>query len=249
MNGAGVVAIIAFLIIISSVAYIIIDSPKKVHIPLPTITFQGWYKWTWSTAVNAPQGTNSTVLFSGYADVQKALSNSASVKKIPGKTYYLSVGGGNVNGRFTAATLTQFIANVGQVKTAGYAGVCFDVEEGDAGLAPLFSNAFAACVKEGLVVMVTTSHSAPFGITDASTLVNSWVKDSNIGILSPQLYTSGTETTPDVETSMGVAWSIYKDSKAKFAPSIVSANQYPDVQKFFGGQGIGTNGYFVWAQF
>jgi hypothetical protein len=54
-------------------------------------------------------------------------------------------------------------------------------------------------------VAVTVSHSAPVEAdtaADSVAYINAWVTDTNIDILSPQLYTSGTESSPDyAETS------------------------------------------------
>ena len=84
----------------------------------------------------------------------------------------------------------------------------FDVEEveGSSGtMVPAFAKAFAAVKRGGLRVAVTTSHSAPYQCDtpeDAVAFVKAWTADANIDILSPQLYSSGSESSPEyAETS------------------------------------------------
>ena len=246
---------IAVIIIAGTATYLGVNAANNATnnhtttMALGNTPVQGWYKWTWSADSSVPDGTNMVVLFSGWSDVLNAISDSAHAKSLYAvPVIYLSLGGGNVSGRFTASVLQKFVDNVSSVKAAGYTGICFDVEEGDANLASNFKDAFAACKRAGLKVLVTTSHSAPYGIADASTLLNSWVTDPNIDILSPQLYTSGIETAPNYETSMGVSWSTYMNAIPQFVPSIVSVDQYLAAQKYFADQGIKTNGYMIWKQ-
>ena len=70
---------------------------------------------------------------------------------------------------------------------------------------PLLKQAFAAAKGEGLTVVVTVSHSAPYEAdtpADSVAYINAMVADTNIDMLSPQLYSSGTEPSPDyAETS------------------------------------------------
>ena len=91
-----------------------------------------------------------------------------------------------------------------RVKEAGFHGVCFDIEmtKGEKELAEAFEKAFAACRSAGLLVLVTTSHSAPYAASSDNAkelLVDSWVASKNIDIFSPQLYTSGTEAAPEFD--------------------------------------------------
>jgi len=99
---------------------------------------------------------------------------------------------------------------------------------------------------------VTVSHSAPYETdtpADAVALMNAFVADTNIDMLSPQLYSSGTETSPDyAETSAcksaGCTWDLYKNAKAQFVPSIVNADQYDAVKTYFASTySISVTGY------
>ena len=69
---------------------------------------------------------------------------------------------------------------------------------------------------------------------------------------SPQLYTQGSESTPDFTeatgTSGAVEWSRYKNAKIKFEPSIVSELGVDDCKSYFSGQGLHVDGFVLWGQ-
>merc|ERR1719217_1042656 len=105
--------------------------------------------------------------------------------------------------------------------------------------------AFAACKQAGLLVMVTTSHSAPYATATASSklaLLDAWVKSKNIDLFSPQLYTSGHEKIPEFEITpcdgSACTYEHLKPMKAKWAPSLSSKSAYPATKKFFASLGI-----------
>ena len=173
---------------------------------------------------------------------------------------WITIGGGNAAGLFNQTTLTKIITDMPLVKRAKYSAIVFDVEEVDGPSSvniPLFKRAFATAKGLGLKVVVTTSHSAPYATDtpqDAVNYLKEWVQDPNIDILSPQLYSSGMETSPEfAETSTcaaaGCKWDLYKQFKGTFAPSIVSYGQYPAVQNFFQhSYGIIPGGFIEWKQ-
>ena len=124
-------------------------------------------------------------------------------------------------------------------------------------MVPAFESAFAACQSNGLSVPVTTSHSAPYQTDSpqvAVDLVKSWVSDANINVLSPQLYSSGYETSPQFDEtynckSAGCTWNLYQNSVAAFVPSIVAENQYSSTQSWFSANyGITCDGFIQWSQ-
>mmetsp|Transcript_12623 Transcript_12623/g.25746 ORF Transcript_12623/g.25746 Transcript_12623/m.25746 type:complete len:114 (-) Transcript_12623:34-375(-) len=110
----------------------------------------------------------------------------------------------------------------------------------------------------GMEVIITTSHSAPYQTDDASVavdLVKSWCNSENVDYLSPQLYSSGMEGSPELdETSScinaGCTWELYKPEvcNANFAPSIVDETHLEASINFFKQYGIEFAGYLVWAQ-
>jgi hypothetical protein len=166
---------------------------------------------------------------------------------LQGQRYYLSVGGGNANGYISAQVLSDLNNAIQSGRLNGYQGIFYDVEEGDSGLANAFSTSFAVAKQKGLKVMVSVSHAAPYGISDANILMNSFFASTNIDFLSPQLYTSGTESQNDYSTNMGVTWANYKESRAAIVPCIVKSSYYSDAVNYFKGQGITLAGYIQWG--
>jgi hypothetical protein len=212
--------------------------------------YQGIWWWTWSSGVSGAQNLNLAVAFSGWVDSAQAIQESASlVSKLPG-TKLLSLGGGDSSGRWTSTHVSNaaLACRNGDFTKAGYHGIAWDIEEGDAGLSSGFASAFSDCKKAGLINLVTISHSAPYGFTDAATLMNGFFPDSNIDFLSPQLYTTGTEGANDYSLTAGVSWSNWVNCKPKVIPSIVTGSYYGDAQKQFASYGIPTYGYVQWAQ-
>jgi len=195
-----------------------------------------------------PSGTNLGVAFSGWVDPSTAISSSSTVKNSLPSPQYISLGGGNSNGAWTSALLSTVQSAISSGSFSSYQGIVFDIETGDSGLSSAFQAAFSAANAKGLKVLVTISHSAPYDIGDASTLMSNFFSDSNINYISPQLYSTGSETSNDYSTSGGVAWSAYVGCKAKVVPSIVRASYYSSAKSYFAGIGITTAGYIKWAQ-
>jgi len=203
------------------------------------------------------------VAFTGLVDVQKALDGYT-----PGAAWccpslrgrrHLSLGGGNSAGTFDESILTKIVSDLPLVVKANYSGVVFDVEQVSGSsdtMVAAFQYAFAAAKKLGLFVTVTTSHSAPYQTdkpTTAVELVRAWAKDSNIDVLSPQLYSSGSESAPQFDptaacAAAGCTWDLYREAKPIIAPSIVDASQYSAVKSYFAAASIPTAGFIQWKQ-
>jgi hypothetical protein len=202
------------------------------------------------------------VAFTGLSNVEAAISGYAvdatwCCPQLVGERY-LSLGGGNGAGEFTADTIKAVTNHMWRVLEANYTGVVFDAEiiSGPAEeLIPLFAACFRQAKAVGLKVMVTMSHSAPYHTDtpmDAVAFVKAWVRDGNIDMVSPQLYTSGHEDRPDFDETFfckesGCTWLAYMDSVPMVVPSIVNASHYPEVEKFFAGA-LSLGGYVTWAQ-
>jgi len=205
-----------------------------------------WY-WTWSSSVNVGS-TNLGVAFSGYTDPGQAMSSANSVVNNLQGEKYISLGGGNSNGDWHASSLQSITSYCQQRQFTGFNGIAFDIEEGDSGLSDLFISTFNACKGNGYKILVTISHSTPYGISDGSAVMGAFFSNANsIDYMSPQLYTSGTESSNDF-TALGVQWASYAPFSGKLVPSIVSANLYSDAQNYFAGLGITTVGYVQWSQ-
>lgn len=224
----------------------------------------GYYSWNWGAGSTGSAGANMGCAFTGLVDVDQAIAQyvegaSWCCPALEGQKI-LTVGGGNSAGLFSASTLAAVTAKAAAIKAAGYDGIMYDVEEvqgPSSSLVPLFKQSFAAMKGAGLIVGVTTSHSAPYQCDtaqDAVDFVNAWVADPNIDILSPQLYSSGQEGSPEfAETAsckaQGCTWDLYKSSHAAIAPSIVLSSQYTAVQSWCKQTfEVECRGYFEWAQ-
>ena len=122
---------------------------------------------------------------------------------------FLDIGGASNRGVLTFETLRDFHAsNLQKVKDAGFDGVCFDVEMTrgeDTGevkaLVRALEHAFKACKRAGLLVMLTTSHTAPFAssATAKQLLIESWIRDKNIDLFS--VCPSGARTSTSIVAS------------------------------------------------
>ncbi len=214
----------------------------------PDAGISGFWRWSWAGTSVPPQGTNLGIAFSGWTDPSTALQNCAHLKNnLPGSRY-ISLGGGNASGAFTSSSLASITASINEGAFSGYDGIAYDIEEGSSDLALLFGHSFAAAKANGYKVLVTVSHSAPYGISDANTLMQTFFADPNIDYLSPQLYTTGEERANDYATSGSVLWPQYANAKAAIVPSIVHADLYPDAQNYFQAQGVDLAGFVQWSQ-
>ena len=208
----------------------------------------GYYSFSWTPGGGSPPGTTIGIAFSGWGTVSAALQAGPAAGALAGTTKYLSLGGGNKHGVLSVAMLRGFASSIPAIKGAGFNGVCFDVEEShdETQMIPAMEAAFASCKAAGLRVYVTTSHSAPVRSSAPGALVASWVANSNIDILSPQLYTSGKEKSPQFDTTGGVAWSSWQGARAVILPSLVDGSHYASTKAFFRSQGISIGGYVQW---
>lgn len=205
----------------------------------------GYYYKTWESK-SAPTGTNLGVAFGGWASASQALTDALGTFSRLAGSKYLDVGGGNANGYWTASRISELNSNLANIKNAGYYGVCYDIEEGDSGLSGAFTASFALAKSQGLSVLVTTSHSQPYGVGDASALMKAVLSSSSVDYVSPQLYSSGTETANDY-TAVSTPWSAYKNAKAKVVVSVASPGLYQSAQSYFQAQGITTYGFISWS--
>ena len=89
------------------------------------------------------------------------------------------------------------------ISNAGYVGICYDIEEGEAGLASGFAKSFATAKAAGLNVLVTTSHQAPYGVSDGANVMRAIFASPDVDYVSPKLYTTGEETANDFALNRG----------------------------------------------
>ncbi|WP_413203571.1 LysM peptidoglycan-binding domain-containing protein [Rhodospirillum sp. A1_3_36] len=223
--------------------------PSPTPAPSPTAVGAsniGYWAKTWEHQT-APAGTTLGLAFSGWTDPNEAIPQAHAICGRLTGDKYITFGGGNEKGAFTKDWLSKIDSVIQSGQLSAYQGIAYDVEEGDSGLSAAFQTSFATAKAKGLFVLVTISHSAPYGIHDAPTLMESFFADPNIDFLSPQLYTRGNETANDWATTDGVTWNSYAKAKAKIIPSIVHASLYTEAQSTLATHGVSTAGYVVWA--
>lgn len=224
---------------------------------------KGYYSLSWNDGNKGPKDSNTSVFFSGWNKVKKAMDeyDPKSQPKLVGFKYFSFGGGNRKTGTLNRALVQQYIKDIPRITAAGFRGVMFDIEivsESADVMIPAFAEAFAATKKNGLTVGITTSHSAPCKMKskrDPAALVKAWVQDTNVDVISPQLYDNGNETEASFEPTAdcadyGCTWDLYKNmhSGMKFAPSITYAKQYSGVKKHFQSMGIDCAGYFVYFE-
>ena len=106
--------------------------------------------------LKGPTGANIGVAFTGLVSVPDAIAGYASgaswcCPPLNGKRF-ISLGGGNAAGTFTAPALASIRNDLDDVIKANYTGICFDVEQvsGSASvMVPEFAKTFAAVKERG----------------------------------------------------------------------------------------------------
>jgi hypothetical protein len=218
----------------------------------PSLT--GYYSWTWNAnATTALAKSNLSICFSGLTSVKEVLASCKSYKAAPGSQKYISFGGGNYAGRWTQSILTSIDKAANANSFTGWSGIVYDIGEGDKGLTNAFASSFKNSKAKGLKVFVTVSYSQPYligTVADANALMMSFLSNANIDFISPQLYTSGTETQNSYTVlNGGVPWSAYAKSRAKVVPSLViGSRDYLDAVNKFRTYGVSLFGYVQWSQ-
>lgn len=195
-----------------------------------------------------PLDADFTVAFSGWAEVSQAKEASLNVLDHAVGDAYLALGGGNEHGAFTSDLLEAATNAINNDELQDWAGLALDVEYcNETGLASSFQGVLAAAKSKGMKTLVTVSHTAPIGCSDQVGLMDAFFQDTNTDFLSPQLYTTGYETSPDFDetTGSGVSFAMYKNASAAFLPSIVSASQFGAVVAHLPDQAM--DGFIQWS--
>jgi len=224
-----------------------------------------YYSWNWGSGSFGPYGATSGISFTGLSDVVKAIDayNTGDqwwtgLPELKG-TRYISIGGGNSAGFLGVKELNLIKTQAQTMKDAGYQGIIFDVEhvkDPHAEMIPAFNQAFKQLKQDGMIVAVTTSHSAPYEAPtpeDSVELLKAWVKNPDIDFISPQLYSTGQEADPEfAETNFckdaGCTWDHYVGALPRFVPSINNHTHYAAVVDWFAARGITCEGYVQWQQ-
>eukprot|EP00439_Symbiodinium_sp_Y106_P039812 s871_g4.t2 len=207
----------------------------------------GYWAWAWngvSDTIPGPANQTMGICFSGYTDAQTNLNYCISQGVIPyicsGSdvtcTKWMTVGGAGTTTDRTVLSGTVGLA--ASIRSAGFDGVIFDSEYVEAeststDLIEDFYGATANLSAAGLMVGITTSHSAPLGCTNcnAAEVVEGWLADPNLDWISPQLYSNGYTLelvpTSDCSTeSPACTWDIYENAIVPIVPSVPYAYMY-----------------------
>merc|ERR1711865_1319244 len=131
-----------------------------------------------------PKHANMGVAFSGNNDPAQALRESEPHRSSLVGSRWIDAGGGNINGRWNAKFLNAWTTAIRSGTLKAWAGIVFDVEECySAGLEKSFARALAAAKSAGMETLVTVSHSAPYGCSNASTLMQSFFNSADVDYL------------------------------------------------------------------
>lgn len=110
---------------------------------------KAYYAWNWGDGSTGSAGANTGVNFTGLVGVQAAITGYTQwcscptlLKDNDNEMPWISIGGGNNLGRFTATSLQAVIDDMHLIGESGYGGIVWDVEGGDGGLNELFKKAF-----------------------------------------------------------------------------------------------------------
>jgi hypothetical protein len=178
-------------------------------------------------------------LTKGIADAQSTLAN---LKSLNLADYFLDFGGSSL---LTTLADIQNI-NMNAVQSAGYTGICYDLESfGSTVTASSLTTSFAAAKAKGLKVLIVACD-AGCGIS----FIGQVLQSSYVAYVSPMLYTLGTESSLTTALSQ-TNFSLWKNLPAKVLASLPNGASpttlYAQAQTAFSAKGITLSGYIVWA--
>jgi hypothetical protein len=245
----------------------------------PPAEIVGYWAFAWRTSAPPPAGLtpNTAVAFPGFNDPAKGLPLANAVKSsLVGSKHWITAGGGtgndgsSINGQWSSAWVSAWIAAVDGGHLDNWDGLILDIEyckpgEGATTLLPGWQSLLAKAKRRGLTTAMTPSHSAITGPgqwgnncgAGANAAMTALLQDSNLDVLSPQMY--GSDTGPHIwnipEWSTDIFhYSQYKGMKPKLVPSLTmnfattSAGGYQKTINFFKKLGVPVAGYIVWPE-
>lgn len=205
---------------------------------------KGYYKWSWDSNPLLDGTWDIAILFGGEVPKQAIDININKANSVKGNKKYLNLGGGMESGKWSIDDFDYINQKLGDIKKAGWDGLCFDVEvcTPNVSFVDAFQKCFENTKKNGLDVFVTMSHINPYscqtGAGQGADLVNSWIKDPNVDYISPQLYSYGDKLEAQ-------DLSMFKSIEQKILPSIPFAEDWEDLNAKVK---INCGGYIVWNQ-
>lgn len=206
---------------------------------------RGYYKFSWGDSSVPPGDWDLAIWFGGEVPNVAIDKNINNASKLNGRKKLLNLGGGTETGIWNLSDFVYINSKLGEIKSAGWDGLCFDVEvcPPNVPFVEAFKNCFANCKKAGLIVFVTMSHLVPWGCQtgagQGADLVNAWMSDPNVDYISPQLYTQGNVLEPSSLVQ-------FASVKNKILPSIPLES---DFECLAAKTGLDCPGYITWLQF
>jgi len=213
--------------------------------PVSSPIITGYWNWTWSGdgAGNPTDASAFTIgiLFGGESAPAAITNNINDSYKIKAQNKYINLGGGLETGKWNHSDFAIINSQLANIKNKGWDGICFDIEVCSQDVTVNdFSDCFAKCKQAGLSVLVTMSHLSPYECTSVgqgSDFVNSWIQDTNIDYISPQLYGPAGNVLEPSDLS------IFKSIESKIIPSIPTITDWENIKNL----GINPAGYLLWT--
>lgn len=216
---------------------------------------RGFYAKTWlvNGLVSAPPAdTTMHICFSGLAN--PGLAKKECETQLAMGANWLSIGGNNEAGAITYDVLEAVIEAVIYGEFDSYSGILIDIEYVKGNVGDAFLRLTKSLERASLGAAATTSHTGPFHCVDGcdgAELVRTMAADINLDVLSPQLYSTGNEESPDFAATwgcLGCTWDLFRDARPRIAPSIVHSSQYVETKRHFKEElNITISGYIQWA--
>lgn len=204
-----------------------------------------WYPeppYVINSTANIPNNFTMTVGFSGYMTAGTStdtLSDPTVLGQCNGM-YNLMVGikcaclgGGTL--QYTSDIIAEQKLAIENNEFYNYDILCFDIESYDNTATPeLFNDLFKSASERNYIVIITTSHTAPYNapnLSSAKQLMTSFFNSPYIDCITPQLYSNDIGVTNEYAANAAVSWEefslMYKNrinQNLIISPSIPSNN-------------------------
>ena len=202
--------------------------------PLTPITYlTGYWMWTWGGegGGNPPSICDIGIRFGGEVPKTAIDNNINMASSLTSREKFLNLGGGLESGIWQLTDFDYINSKLSNIKSKGWTGVCFDIEVCPPSISFVnaFADCFAKCKAAGLKVLVTMSHTVPYGC--------------NTGI--PISYCGKSQT--DAQTNCGTQKAV-KCSSGSSVGCEKGENCYDGITCLGGGAGQGMDLVNAWIK-